>query len=102
MSLPRTPLELGEATDDVVSSFSNDSVATAILSERAPTAEHRYRGIPEPEATVESLQETVSALKEVVEILIGVRGDTKLTALKVGDAIKMNDALQVYLEGLIP
>lgn len=42
----------------------------------------RFRGIPMPESNnVDSLWETVEALKEVVEVLIGERGGGELSAL---------------------
>jgi hypothetical protein len=52
----------------------------------------KYRGIPEPIATVESLQGTVEALKEVIEVMIGQRGESP------GKVLNKND---YYLAGLI-
>ena len=46
----------------------------------------RFRGIPMPESNnVDSLWATVEALKEVVEVLIGERGDSDLSALLIRD-----------------
>jgi len=92
MSLPRTAVELGGAVDET--SYSNDTAIDRILRTQERLA---YTGIPEPEPTVEALQETVSALKEVVETLIGLRGDKALHALRIGQAVTLNDELLSYV-----
>ncbi len=46
-----------------------------------------YPSIPDPTSEVESLRASVAALKQVVEVLIGVRGDTKLRAFTYGEAV---------------
>jgi hypothetical protein len=45
----------------------------------------KYPAIPDPKATVESLQQTVMALKEAVEMLTSSRGGDDTTVLTNGD-----------------
>lgn len=94
MSLPRTKVELGGDVNET--SFSTTTALNRILREKK-TSRHEYRGIPEPEETIESLQQTVAALKEVVEILIGVRGQSDLQMLKIEDVAKLGDEIVTYL-----
>lgn len=91
--LPKTAVELNG--DVGVTSY---SAATAIARiQREKNTGHHYRGIPEPEPTIESLTATVAALKEVVETLIGQRGRTDLHLLNIEDAVKLNDMTVSYL-----
>lgn len=90
MSLPRSSVELGAPADQT--SFSTAKALQAIGKQGG------YRGIPEPEMTVESLHATVVALKELVELLTGQRGDVSQHAVKVGEMVKLGDTIVAYLE----
>ena len=47
-------------------------IPTVPVTKKEP---YKYPGIPEPRLDLESLYETVEVLKEIVETLIGQRGD---------------------------
>lgn len=90
--LPKSEVELGGTN----TSWESAGVLRQIRAVKRP-ASHEYRGIPEPEPTIESLLETVAALKEVVEVIIGQRGQPDLQMLKNRDAAKLQDNAVAYL-----
>lgn len=92
MTLPRSSVELGTPADQT--SFSTSKA----LAEIRKQGGSKFRGVPEPEMTVESLYATVVALKEMVEILSGQRGDVSQHAVKVGEMTKLGDTIVSYLE----
>ena len=47
-------------------------IPTVPVTKKEP---YKYPGIPEPRLDLESLYETVEVMKEIVETLIGQRGD---------------------------
>lgn len=94
--LPRTSVELGG--DPTETSYSTETALDKIVRDGKDKGKHTYTGIPEPEDTLESLQRTVAALKEVVETLTGERGDRSLHALRIGQAVTLNDELLSYIQ----
>lgn len=89
MSLPRTPQEINGVAESVGGNARD--VASAVASVDIA----KYRGIPEPKEDVKALLQSVVAIRENLEILMGLRGDKLQHAVKVGHmpALLGDDAL---------
>jgi hypothetical protein len=63
-----------------------------------------YTPIPDPQQTVEALQQAIMAIKQTIEVLLGQRGSGNSAVVTKADLASLNVPIKVqsYLKGNLP